>query len=306
MLLLTQNFKVALGVTISLVLATGCAQHDLADVSLSDQLPADQMAADLVDQSSANAEQEEDADVVNLVDHMSESSSMMDQTYFDPFTTSPWKDFLEDHEIQVDPDGGGAHNFDEWVDREGVDISWSAFVKWDELYLRCPTGNNDRRRTEFRDNSNRSLNDKLVFNLKCKIWNAPSNKKTIIAQLHNDASGVQRPYITVFIEGGTIYAEQSKDYNGSNPGYNKPEAAQQAYSKNAYYEIRFYSPNNQDKVKVSIKNMSTNEFTYTWFYNDDDWDNSNVEDDFYVKFGTYMPNGGANNTYSRVEWVYME
>ncbi len=304
MLLLTQNFKVALGVTIGLVLATGCAQqHDLADVNLSDQSPADLMPADLVDQSSANAEQEEDADVVNLVDHMSESSGMMVQANSNPFTSTSFSSFLSGHAIQVDNDANGAHNFTSWSDKEGIDISAWTWESNGYLYLKCPTGSGTRR-TEFRDYSNRSLSNSLSLKFKARIFNVPSSKKTIIAQLHNDGSGVKRPYITVYVSNGKIVIERSSRYDGT-ASYSKPSSAQQSYSGTTEYEIEFSSSSGSTSVTVKVKNLSTNSTKSTTFSRPSGWNNSAVNNSFYFKFGAYMPNGGANNTYSRVDWVTM-
>lgn len=304
MLLLNQNFKVALGVTISLVLVAGCStQLDLEAVQHADQTSTNQLSAELLDQSSTYAEQEEEGEVVNLVDHLPESSGMMVQANSNPFTSSAFGNFLDDHAIQVDNDGNGAHNFTSWSDKEGIDISKWTWEKNGYLYLKCPTGSGVRR-TEFRDYSNRSLSNSLSLKFKARFFNVPSNKKTIIAQLHNDGDGVKRPYITVYISNGKIVIERSSRYDGT-ASYSKPSSAQQSYSGTTEYEVEFSSSSSSTSVTVKVKNLSTNTTKSTTFSRPSGWNDSDVNNDFYFKFGAYMPSGGANNTYSRVDWVTM-
>lgn len=224
-----------------------------------------------------------------------------------PFTSSEFDDILSGNAIQVDNDGNGAHNFTSYTDKEGIDISAWASESGGYLRLYCPPGSGARR-AEFRDYSNRSLTDDFALEIECKPFNIPSDKKVIIAQIHNDNGGVsgtiQRPYITVFIENGQIWMERTNNYNGS--GSDRPSSKSQAFNYRHTYNIRISSSLNSTNVWVRVRNENTNVSQAHTFARPSAWDNSSSNGEYYFKFGVYMPDGGSTNTYNRIAWAEME
>ena len=236
-------------------------------------------------------------------DNQLESSSSSEQNS----SESPWdfdSSYSTNDDMQVDNDGNGAHNWDEDdyandPNDNGFDVTDYIFVSDGRLILQCPNGSDgDRRRAEYRDQTNIDLDKRNRMDLTFDIRNYNNESELIMAQLHNDDSRARRPYITIVAEDGEIRLQRTNAPTGSN---STTASEKIPFRQNDRYRIRIDSPNNSRTVDVRINNLDTGEEARENFSFDSDWDNLNGN--FYWKHGAYMPDGGSNNTQQRVETI---
>ena len=121
----------------------------------------------------------------------------------------------------------------------------------------------------------------------------------IIAQLHNDHDDAERPYLTISAEGGTIYFKRSLDHTKGSA--TDTSGTTLTYREDDRYRIKMESSNGSRSVFCKVWNLDTGESkSKTWSF-DSSWDS--LDGNFYWKHGIYMPDGGSDNTYMRVESV---
>lgn len=224
-----------------------------------------------------------------------------------PWNSSTFGPFFVGSNVQVDDDGNDAHNWNSTQYQinmtHGIDVTSYIWENNNELFFECPSGNGPRR-AEFRDEKSRRLYRWNLLEFTCKIENVPSDKKVIIAQLHNDDNSVDRPYITVFIDGGQIFSEQTSNPTGNSNNNVKSDGI--TFYNGDRYSIRISSANKTVKVTATIKNLdrtSDNEDIESYRRPSTAW--KVYDGTFYYKFGAYMPNGGSNNTTNRISALSM-
>ena len=219
---------------------------------------------------------------------------------------SPW-DFRDDDEFvgdqfQADNDGNGAHNWTEsqyesQPNNNGFTVSDFIFLDGGDLILQCP---NDGIRSEFRDNVNMDLDDDHKMDFYFTLENYDGENEIIIAQIHNDHTDTERPYITVSIEDDLIQLKQSDD--NTKGSSTTTSSSTLRYREGNDYRITIETDNNDRSVFVRIRDESdgNTEAKETFSFNS----NWNSQDgSFYWKFGAYMPDGGSENTKMRLETI---
>lgn len=218
---------------------------------------------------------------------------------------TPWEfdsSYSSRDDFQVDNDGNGAHNWDE-DDYEddpndnGFDIRDYIYVDGNRLILQCPNGN-DRRRAEYRDQTNIDMDRRNRMDLTFDIRNYNNNSELIMAQLHNDNSNARRPYATIVAEDGIIRLQRTNAPTGSST---TTASETIPFRQNDRYRIRMETPNGTRNLDVRIDNLDTGERARNTFSFDSDW--SSLDGNFYWKHGAYMPDGGSTNTRMRVETI---
>ena len=165
-------------------------------------------------------------------------------------STTPWdfdSSYSTNDDFQVDNDGNGAHNWDEddYTDDpndNGFDVRDYIFVNNNRLVLVCPRGSDgDRRRAEYRDQTNIDLDRRNRMDLTFDIRNYNNRSELIMAQLHNDDSRARRPYVTVVAENGEIRLQRTNAPTGSST---TTASERIPFRRNDRYRIRMDSPDN--------------------------------------------------------------
>ena len=250
---------------------------------------------------SSCSDEESLDDITTSTDSQFTSASSSSQSS----STSPWdfdSSYSTNDDMQVDNDGNGAHNWDEddYADDpndNGFDVRDYIFVESGRLILQCPNGN-DKRRAEYRDQTNIDLDRRNRMDLTFDIRNYNNESELIMAQLHNDDEDARRPYITVVAEDGEIRLQRTNAPTGSST---LTASETIPFRQNDRYRIRIDSPNNSRNVDVRINNLDTGEEARENFSFDSDW--NSLDGSFYWKHGAYMPDGGSDDTRQRVETI---
>ena len=235
-----------------------------------------------------------------------ETTSLNAQTRSNISSSSPFSfgDVFDGDDFQVDNDGDGAHNWDadeyeEDPEDNGFDIRDFIFVSSNRLVLECPNDNDgERRRAEFRDQVNLDLSDAHYMDLTFDIRNYNNNSELIMAQLHNDNRGARRPFVTIVAEDGEITLQRTNSPTGTT---SQTASETIPFRTNDRYRIRMESVRGNRSVLARITNLDTGEEAENKFNFASSW--NDFDGDFYWKFGTYMPDGGSNNTQMRVESI---
>jgi len=207
-------------------------------------------------------------------------------------------------DFQVDNDGNGAHNWDadEYEDDpedNGFDVRDFIWVEDGLLNLQCPNDNDgEKRRAEFRDQVNIDLNDAHSMDFTFDIRNYDNESELIMAQLHNDNSNANRPYITIVAEDGEIRLQRTNGPSGSS---STTASETIPFIANNEYRIRIDTDAGTRETFVRIINEDANERADNTFSFASDWDD--LDGDFYWKFGAYMPDGGSTNTTMRLSRI---
>ena len=219
-------------------------------------------------------------------------------------TDSPWdtdSSYSASDSFQVDNDGNGAHNWNEskWdstPSANGFNIRTYCYGEGSDAIITCPTNGI---RGEYRDATNIDLDKNNKQDFTFSITDYDNEHELIMAQLHNDHDDVERPYITISAEDGKIYFKRSGDYiKGSGT---TTSGTTLTYRTNDRYRIKMESASGTRQVYCKVWNLDTGESkSKTWNF-DNSWDD--VDGNFYWKHGIYMPDGGSDNTYMRVEKV---
>lgn len=260
----------------------------------------------------------------NDEEQVSEETGLNGITQSNNEATSPFRfdnqaGHFEGDVFQIDPDSRGAHN---WTESEyaddpsdnGTDISNFIYLDGDDLILECPTSRHDtssdaesRRRAEFRDQVNIDLGSgSHRMELTFTIENYNGEDEIIIAQLHNDGSieedgntiKVERPYLTVSIEDEEIELKRSHSpVKGSATDTSRNKLN---FDEESTYTIRIDTGSNSTTMRVS--DDTNNRSIEQTFEHDGDirdaW--SDFSNDYYWKFGAYMPKGGSDGTQMRL------
>ena len=219
-------------------------------------------------------------------------------------TNSPWdtdSSYSASDSFQVDNDGNGAHNWNEskWdstPSANGFNIRTYCYGEGSDAIITCPSNGI---RGEYRDVTNIDLDLKNKQDFTFSIGDYDNEHELIMAQLHNDASGVGRPYLTISAEGGKIYFKRSLDFvKGTSTD---TSGTTLTYRTNDRYRIKMESSYGTRSVFCKVWNLDTGESkSKTWSF-DSSW--NSLDGNFYWKHGIYMPDGGSDNTYMRVESV---
>ena len=222
-------------------------------------------------------------------------------------TNSPWdtnSSYSSSDYFQVDNDGGsgdGAHNWNEsdWdssPSNNGFNIRTYCYGEGSDAIITCPSNGI---RAEYRDVTNIDLDKKNKQDFTFSIGDYDNEHELIMAQLHNDASGVERPYLTISAEDGTIYFKRSDDFIKDSETTTSGNTL--TYRTNDRYRIKMDSESGDRSVFCKVWNLDTGESeSNTWSF-DSSWNSK--DGSFYWKHGIYMPDGGSDNTYMRVESV---
>lgn len=229
----------------------------------------------------------------------------------DPVKTSPFNfsDVFEGDDFQVDNDGNGAHNwnatrYDESPVNNGFNIQDYIFVTDNRLILQCPNSTHDedsdtsRRRAEYRDQENIDLDDAHSMEFVFDIRNYDNDSELIMAQLHNDNSAAKRPYITILTENGTIRLQKTNAPTGSSSQRSEQTIP---FKIDDQYRITIETEVDNRAIFARIINLSTDEQAEITFDFAADW--SDLNGNFYWKFGAYMPDGGSTDTHMRMESI---
>ena len=229
----------------------------------------------------------------------------------DIIKSSPFgfNDIFVGDDFQVDNDGDGAHNwnareYDEEPFDNGFDVTDFIFVTDNRLILQSPNSlhneneNASRRRAEYRDQEEISLDDAHSMDFVFDIENYDNSSELIMAQLHNDNTGARRPYITVLAEDGEIRSQRTNAPTGSRSLRSEEVIPFRIDSR---YRITIESAAGDRSIYVRIINLTTGEQSESTFEFVEDW--SPLNGDFYWKFGAYMPDGGSTNTRMRMESI---
>ncbi len=239
-------------------------------------------------------------EVINLNEDLSISA----KTGSTSNTNSPWdtdSSYSSGDYFQVDNDDKGAHNWNEsdWDDDpedNGFNIRTYIYGEGDDAIITCPTNGI---RGEYRDATNIDLDKKNKQDFTFSIGDYDNEHELIMAQLHNDHDDVGRPYLTISAENGTIKFKRSDDYiKGTET---TTSGTTLTYRTNDRYRIKMDSQSGSRSVFCKVWNLDTGESkSKTWSF-DNTW--SDVDGEFYWKHGIYMPDGGSDDTYMRVESV---
>ena len=218
-------------------------------------------------------------------------------------TNSPWdtdSSYSASDSFQVDNDGNGAHNWNEskWdstPSANGFNIRTYCYGEGTDAIITCPTNGI---RGEYRDATNIDLDLRNKQDYTFSIGDYDNEHELIIAQLHNDG-GAERPYLTISAEGGKIYFKRSLDYTKGSA--TDTSGTTLTYRTNDRYRIKMESSYGTRSVFCKVWNLDTGESkSKTWSF-DSSW--NSLDGNFYWKHGIYMPDGGSDNTYMRVESV---
>ena len=222
-----------------------------------------------------------------------------------PWDTEDYADIFEGHEFQADSQGTGAKNWTatRYVTepiRNGSNIQALAFANEQYIYQICPSGDGVRR-TEFRDRTDRNLNDAHRMQFNCQLINVETEEKIIFAQLHNDHTDSKRPYLTAFLEEGNIYIERTNNPSGTG---SSRHAHTLDFDESHSYQVLFETRTESTDISATLTDLETEQSIYNTWSMPTEWTPLNGE--FYFKFGCYMPNGGSTETTSRVDHLEIE
>ena len=247
-------------------------------------------------------------EIINLEENSSleEEPSLIAKTGSTSNTTSPWdtdSSYNSKDDFQVDNDGNGAHNWNEseWDSKpsaNGFNIRTYVYGDGGTAVLTCPNGSSTRR-AEYRDATNIDLDKNNKQDFTFSIVDYDNKHELIMAQMHNDASGVERPYLTISAEDGKIRFKRSDNFTkGSGT---TTSGTTLTYRTNDRYRIKMESSSDSRSVFCKVWNLDTGESkSKTWSF-DSSWNSK--DGSFYWKHGIYMPDGGSDDTAMRVESV---
>lgn len=217
-----------------------------------------------------------------------------------PWDSTYFSTILSGNEFQADSEGTGAKNwtasrYNTEPIRNGSNIQELTFAHNEYLYQTCPSGDGVRR-AEYRDRTNRNLTNYHLMEFDCDFLNVNTENKIIFAQMHNDDSGVGRPYLTAFIDEGKIYIERTNNASGS--GSSKYQQSLKFINDNSYH-LKFTSAQNDTSITATVTNNNTGDKIENTWSIPTTW--QPFDGEFYFKFGSYMPNGGSTETTTRVK-----
>lgn len=185
-----------------------------------------------------------------------------------------------------------------------VETSWVSGNKYDrEQYAACGLDNEewmdkytdgrfmlkclkeDGQRTELKEatGDEANLSDYKRMRFTAKFSNIPSHGVTI-AQIHNRADGVKRPWLRLYLDGDKTFKIKETETNPTGSSSTYTTYAGMEYSVNEEVEITIWTGlSGQEKAKIRVDYNGTR-FQET-LYPSSAW--SNFENDYYLKAGVY-------------------